>query len=380
MRPFFFDAILQHRPWAERLFRESAEYLSRSRARSMRVQSITHLEDNFLKERYSEYFVRSLHLPREWLSLIGSPQFDTVLEEAIQSAKELQVAEQTLLCEYFASVNFELSGRKVFYFDGKLVDKLLVTVADAPSELLRLPFPSCFLVLEYPPLLQLFGRATKANEVNGETPLSVSVTETEQADGRHLTFFLSRMDHRNFAHSACVKRSWLVGQGRTVEEALSTEWAPASTAADEDERFFRDDFAVLFRCLANGLLYLSSRSADIVFRESPLFAELVRLKGAVGRGRQVAKSKARLQRSEYSRLSYVHVGGSIPVTPFRPFFHTANFKELRRIHLARSLVRGHWRLQPHGKASTLRKLIFIEPYWRGPDFGEKVSKAYEVKV
>lgn len=31
------------------------------------------------------------------------------------------------------------------------------------------------------------------------------------------------------------------------------------------------------------------------------------------------------------------------------------------------LVRGHWKLQAHGSASSSRKLIHVEPYWRGDD-------------
>lgn len=32
-----------------------------------------------------------------------------------------------------------------------------------------------------------------------------------------------------------------------------------------------------------------------------------------------------------------------------------------------SLVRGHWKNQPHGNDRALRKFIHIEPYWRGPE-------------
>lgn len=31
------------------------------------------------------------------------------------------------------------------------------------------------------------------------------------------------------------------------------------------------------------------------------------------------------------------------------------------------MVRGHWKLQAHGPALSERKLIHVEPYWRGPD-------------
>ncbi len=31
------------------------------------------------------------------------------------------------------------------------------------------------------------------------------------------------------------------------------------------------------------------------------------------------------------------------------------------------MVRGHWKSQPHGPARSERKLIHVEPYWRGPE-------------
>lgn len=39
------------------------------------------------------------------------------------------------------------------------------------------------------------------------------------------------------------------------------------------------------------------------------------------------------------------------------------------------LVRGHWRNQPHGPGNSLRKVIHIEPYWKGPEDGKIVSKS-----
>ena len=32
-----------------------------------------------------------------------------------------------------------------------------------------------------------------------------------------------------------------------------------------------------------------------------------------------------------------------------------------------SLVRGHWKNQPHGPGRAERKRLFVEPYWRGPE-------------
>lgn len=45
---------------------------------------------------------------------------------------------------------------------------------------------------------------------------------------------------------------------------------------------------------------------------------------------------------------------------------TAEDKQRRKMTV-QSLVRGHYKLQPYGPERSLRKRIWISPYWRGPD-------------
>jgi len=48
--------------------------------------------------------------------------------------------------------------------------------------------------------------------------------------------------------------------------------------------------------------------------------------------------------------------------------HVAAFARGDRTSLTvQSIVRGHWKSQPYGTGSALRKWIHIEPYWRGPE-------------
>ncbi|MBE3035638.1 MAG: hypothetical protein IMZ70_00930 [Candidatus Atribacteria bacterium] len=45
----------------------------------------------------------------------------------------------------------------------------------------------------------------------------------------------------------------------------------------------------------------------------------------------------------------------------------------------RFVVRGHWKMQPYGEKHTLRKSLWIKPYWKGPDFAEIINKPYKVE-
>lgn len=42
----------------------------------------------------------------------------------------------------------------------------------------------------------------------------------------------------------------------------------------------------------------------------------------------------------------------------------------------RFIVRGHWKQQVHGPARAERKLIFVEPYWKGPADAPASARAY----
>jgi hypothetical protein len=42
----------------------------------------------------------------------------------------------------------------------------------------------------------------------------------------------------------------------------------------------------------------------------------------------------------------------------------------------RFVVRGHWKQQPHGPGRAQRKMIFVEPYWKGPADAPAMARAH----
>lgn len=55
-------------------------------------------------------------------------------------------------------------------------------------------------------------------------------------------------------------------------------------------------------------------------------------------------------------------------------------EEQTRTLTKRFLVRGHWRQQAYGEGFQKHKLIFIAPFWKGPEDGELIEKVYTVGV
>ena len=371
--------MMKHRPWVTELLALSVTHL-----RNHGIKSIRSCDDEPLQTHFLRYVHRALPPLEKLLGPVISPEYRARIDELIQSRPTLMTAVQALEMEYTALINFELSGRKVFHLDGALVDKLVATEADAPSELLRLPFPSCFFVVDYPPFLDLYESITNSEKLSRETPVSVNLTEFEDFDGLHVAFFVSRRDYKTFENPAYLDRSWLISPGKKVEDALRTEWPVDVTdpsAENEDNlEFLSHGHLTFFRTIANSILYLSSATADLAFEKSPLIAEIEKLRAASRRWKKQAKQHISHTRAQYSRLDYTHVGGKIAVAPFRPFLMGDGIEGLRRVLIKRLLVRGHWRNQPYGPQSTLRKLIFVEPYWRGPELADEINKPYEVKL
>lgn len=46
--------------------------------------------------------------------------------------------------------------------------------------------------------------------------------------------------------------------------------------------------------------------------------------------------------------------------------------------LYQTLVRGHYKRQAHGPGASMRKVIWIEPYWRGPEDADIVVRPYVI--
>lgn len=52
--------------------------------------------------------------------------------------------------------------------------------------------------------------------------------------------------------------------------------------------------------------------------------------------------------------------------------------ESSRAYKVRWVVRGHWRNQAHGPALLLRRMRWIEPYWKGPECAPKLVRSHEI--
>ena len=63
-----------------------------------------------------------------------------------------------------------------------------------------------------------------------------------------------------------------------------------------------------------------------------------------------------------------------PPKSYIPLSKTAGGRTIDK----RFVVRGHQKMQAYGENFSLRKPIWIKPYWKGPELAEIINKPYKV--
>lgn len=83
------------------------------------------------------------------------------------------------------------------------------------------------------------------------------------------------------------------------------------------------------------------------------------------------------RRTNKEPVSRIYVVGQPVKVDFRMVVQQFISGSLRSLSV-QSLVCGHHKSQPHGPGNALRKWIFVEPYWRGPEAGPIVVRPHMV--
>lgn len=128
----------------------------------------------------------------------------------------------------------------------------------------------------------------------------------------------------------------------------------------------------LFSFVINAILYLNSDKAIIELIESE-FADTSTLRS------QRKKQKMEKQNRNLSKIPHYYVGRFIAIdNKFKEIIKKEQAEGTRQCH-SQWIVRGHWRNQVCGPNLSERKLIWIQPYFKGNPEKEIINKEYTVK-
>lgn len=254
-------------------------------------------------------------------------------------------------------MNLELHRRKVFWVDPALSFMLESTDADVPGSELKAPFPSFAMVFHDRHALSLGERLLARHEddpLRGQIlrVITAYVTERHRA-GRSLEILFA-LDALG-ADLPSLVRYEVPADDDTSLAAFLESLAPR-TIVDPP---IPDASPVrgLLRLVLNAILYATSA-------------------GVSSEVRTVA-TRRRSKTPESSPSGSVYfLPGKIDIRQVR------QMQELQRAPggralLARFMVRGHWR-RP-AKNWTEQRVRWIAPYWKGPDMGAVIEKAYRLK-
>lgn len=303
--------------------------------------------------------------------------------------------------EYHALVNFALSGKKTFYFSDHLAEHLANTEINLKAPLIDLPFPSCqFVFTARAAVNAMHNLRSDAGRWDINTagldyaaPISAFLTMRPASaglPGRKLV--ICAMHARPPAHvHMMTKRELYLGEEWTLEQALRTDWEKLSpdnpgegiafsleegTLTGQNDDLFYTDGLAFYRLVLNAVLYLSSEAPELIARTSP--HQEIQAK-AMGLQSLSKRRKALQSMGRFSGLDYEEVGASVGAIVIQKGEAEGAAGAGGGKPLVRFMVRGHWRQQAHGVGRQARKLIWIRPFYKGPDLAEVINKPYLVK-
>jgi hypothetical protein len=258
-------------------------------------------------------------------------------------------------------------GTNHFRATSPLVEKMLLTTTGIGWEDLRLPFEA--FVIDIPG--KIFRVAQSSGSVSITTILVFSPSKV--SGGKLGMVFYGQSD------DATAVFSHQLHEAPTLYESINR----CVSESPIDDQHFRtqsssgvigdDAHIAMMETAINLILYISSSPHKEKYQPPGLGKARKRAHRLKGRAKQEAIRRLEELRDHGS--PYV-VGTKVTID--KKLKHAAGeIAAGRKITMA-SYVRGHLRNQAHGPSLSLRKIIWIEPHWRGLE-AEKVSqKNYNV--
>lgn len=310
---------------------------------------------------------------------------------------------QSINSEYHSLLNFYLFGQKVFHITDGLAEHLLHTELRLPSQYLNLPFPSCIFVFTSRHAIDALYKTRQAEDADAwnrnpppdDAPITVSATMEEPRDalpGRRLRLLVW---HSKYPHAFMAQqRNLYLPDGWTIEQSLHTDWDTLTTASEhavggginasdagvekQDDDLFYTDGLLFYRLIVNSILYLGSSDPEITLRTSG-HAAIVEAASTI---KSPEKRRKRIQKANReSAFDYSSVGDNVGVVTVDRRSDGdstgSDFPTAGSAPSIRFMVRGHWRNQPHGEGLASRRLVWIRPYFKGPDMAELVNRPYK---
>jgi len=340
---------------------------------------------------------------------------DAFLERTILMHPNLTyLAGATEVHDLYAEYRYLCAGSKDYVIAQPLCTKLNSTnLRDVPAEFLRLPFNTIrlliphgtahFEVLDEPPnaareifISEMFktdldSAKEKAlfTNISRENPAGVSGIKIILRNKYNFSYFWIWLTHPEV--HACVDASIAFAREQfSTEEkrelrreaynamnldmpeelkaAFMKEVEHNMTFTPEREQYLRTQFEFILKCL----LYINGANADVYWHDETLRLKAQLKRATSGKGRKHAEQELAKHAPHY------RVGHNIVLSREEKAMYN-NLATGKWKITAKFIVQGHFRNQPYGPGRAERKIIFIEPFYKGADYADELRGIHIVE-
>lgn len=317
------------------------EYICRTHGKH-----IPELVDNLMKGKPTDFMVfgdEILKIPdNEWF-------WGSVNENNIQLAVRMA----------YHMWRMRVNGNRIYYVPPHLCEMLFHTKLSIDVSFIQSPFEEIYLYVDQNEL--------QISDYTGTRPIKgIYVNLHTESDGiRHLRFLATSgsegiEENRDINYFACFS---LPNHG-TLEEAIDTQFKAYMENPDlnfkKDPTFQLSKVEDIVKFAVNILLYITSTNSDLV--------------DVLPKQHHHKSLKKQRKYANKAQMSFIYVGQHIPKPKGSEHFAVGT----KISH--KFWVSGHWRGQWKGpKEIQHQERIWIQPYIKGPDLAEGISKKYIVR-
>jgi hypothetical protein len=252
--------------------------------------------------------------------------------------------------------------------DFSLTDDFFHSIAatdfgDAGDEVLKFPFPA--FTIRLPPNEILYGCRNvfvySFGYENDQVEYPKAHVTAGSENAGQVIFELPQL--REEGKTPFVLQStWKLGDSINLGEEKLTPFQEGTAYNIKKQQLAYSAVQLVRRVVLNTLLYINANN------------------GLPEKGEKKIGPEVPVER-DHKELPRFRIGRPIKLGPSirKMLYHRAPTDQAREL-MNRFMVRGHWRNQAHGPKLTLRKRMWIEPYWKGPeDVTEALLRSYEVE-
>ncbi len=399
--PTYYDFVRKLRPFVAELAEQDAQDLLAQPSPPATIHSVDDYDS-----RFAQCIEQVDHEVLERIARFGGVTVEQsrpgFAEARLQARAQFAGLYSTVNHEYHSLVNFALASKKTFHFSDNLAEHLANTEINLKATLIQLPFPTCLFTFTSRAVINAMhnirgdaGRwAVNTAELDYSAPVSAFLTVYPAGAGLPGRKLLICAWHARPPDTSylMLKRELYLGDDWTLEQVLRTDWETLTpdnlgiglsvnvnddTIAHQDDDTFYTDGLAFYRIILNAVLYLSSEQVELTAKASPRreIEDKAKVIASLSKRRKLLQTTGR-----YTALDYQEVGASVgPIVIQKGEAEGSEVGKGGGKPLVRFMVRGHWRRQPHGAESQDRKLIWIRPYYKGPDLAATINKPYLVK-